>query len=246
MAPGWFGKKKKEPDQEAPPENTKTPKESPPSSPSLFQRLKQGLSKTRKILNLDIEALFASNNKISESVLDRLEELLITADIGVQTTMTLMDRISKESKQITDAVQLKKILKGEIRSILETEHHRFSETIGKPYVIMIVGVNGVGKTTTIGKIAAKEVNKGKTALVAAADTFRAAAIEQLEIWTKRAGADLIKHKEKTDPAAVAYDGLDAALSRGTDILIIDTAGRLHTKVNLMEELKKIKRTLSKK
>lgn len=246
MAPGWFGKKKENPDQVAPPENKETPKESLPSSSSLFQRLKQGLSKTRKILNLNIETLFASKNKISESVLERVEELLITADIGVQTTMTLMDRISKESKQITDAEQFKKILKGEIRSILETEHHRFPEAVGKPYVIMIVGVNGVGKTTTIGKIAAREVNKGKSVLVAAADTFRAAAIEQLEIWTKRAGADIIKHKEKTDPAAVAYDGLDAALSRGTDILIIDTAGRLHTKVNLMEELKKIKRTLSKK
>jgi fused signal recognition particle receptor len=246
MAFGWFGRKKENSDASADPENGKDAKETPPSAPSLFQRLKQGLSKTRKILNTDIEDLFSSRKKIDESALERIEEVLITADIGVQTTMTLMDRISKEAGRIDSADALKDILKREIQFILTTDEKPATLQPSKPHVIMVVGVNGVGKTTTIGKIAAKETEQGKSVMIAAADTFRAAAIEQLEIWSRRAGAEIIKHKEKSDPAAVAYDGLEAAISRGTDILIIDTAGRLHTKVNLMEELKKIKRTLSKK
>ncbi|MEW5910253.1 MAG: signal recognition particle-docking protein FtsY [Thermodesulfobacteriota bacterium] len=248
MAFGWFGRKKENSDAAAASETEKDPHEPPPPppAPSLFQRLKQGLSKTRKLLNTDIEDLFITRKKIDESSLERIEELLITADIGVQTTMTLMDRISKEAKKIESADALKEILKHEIQAILKTEETRIPAQPAKPHVIMVVGVNGVGKTTTIGKIAAKEREQGKSVVIAAADTFRAAAIEQLEIWSKRSGAEIVKHKEKSDPAAVAYDGLEAAISRGADILIIDTAGRLHTKVNLMEELKKIKRTLSKK
>jgi len=224
--------------------NTKNQAQSDKSN--FLSRLKQGLSKTRKILTTDIDELFAGNRKIDDELLEELEELLITSDIGVQTSMDLINNISRKSWEIADAEQLKAALKEEILSLLDAQTTVVKKITSTPYVIMVIGVNGVGKTTTIGKLATRQTAAGKRVLIAAADTFRAAAVEQLAIWADRANAEIIKHKDKADPAAVVYDTLEAALARGTDFIFIDTAGRLHTKVNLMEELKKIKRTISKK
>ena len=224
--------------------NTKNQAQSDKSD--FLSRLKQGLSKTRKILTTDIDELFADNRKIDDELLEELEELLITSDIGVRTSIDLIDNISRKSWEIADAEQLKAALKEEILSLLDTQTAVVKKITSTPYVIMVIGVNGVGKTTTIGKLATRQTAAGKRVLIAAADTFRAAAVEQLAIWADRANAEIVKHKDKADPAAVVYDTLEAALARGTDFIFIDTAGRLHTKVNLMEELKKIKRTISKK
>lgn len=224
--------------------NTKNQAQSDKSD--FLSRLKQGLSKTRKILTTDIDELFAGNRKIDDELLEELEELLITSDIGVQTSIGLIDNISRKSWEIGDAEQLKAALKEEILSLLDTQTAVVKKITSTPYVIMVIGVNGVGKTTTIGKLATRQTAAGKRVLIAAADTFRAAAVEQLAIWAERANAEIVKHKDKADPAAVVYDTLEAAMARGTDFIFIDTAGRLHTKVNLMEELKKIKRTISKK
>jgi fused signal recognition particle receptor len=212
-----------------------------------MSRLRRGLTKTRDFLNTDIEDLFSGKRQIDDDLLEELEELLITADIGVQTTMDLMDAITRKASKIASPEDLKAILKEEIMAIVDTapaaDHNGAPP---RPKVIMVVGVNGVGKTTTIGKLAARYRRDGKKVLIAASDTFRAAAIEQLSIWAERAGADIVKHKDQSDPAAVAFDAVEAAIARGVDIVLVDTAGRLHTKVNLMEELKKIKRSLSKK
>lgn len=215
----------------------------------LFARLKKGLTKTRQFLNTDIDQLFLDRKKINDELLEELEELLITADIGVQTALDLIDRISHRSADITNADQLKGALKAEIHSLIKTEEiPETSSPVTKvtPHVIMVIGVNGVGKTTTIGKLAAHYTSENKKVLIAAADTFRAAAVEQVTIWAQRGKADLVHHKDGSDPAAVAYDGVEAGIARGSDIVLIDTAGRLHTKVNLMEELKKIKRSVDKK
>jgi fused signal recognition particle receptor len=211
-----------------------------------FTRLKNGLSKTRKLLSTDINELFSGNRKIDDDMLEALEELLITSDIGVQTTLSLVQNISKKSSEISNADQFKKMLKENILELLNTEIQTPEEAFAKPHVVMIIGVNGVGKTTTIGKLAARAAALDKKVIIVAADTFRAAAIEQLAIWAQRAGVEIIKHKEMSDPAAVAYDGIEAAVARGADLVLVDTAGRLHTKINLMEELKKMKRTISKK
>jgi fused signal recognition particle receptor len=216
-----------------------------PESSGFMNRLKNGLSKTREILTTDIDDLFSGKNKIDDEMLEDLEELLITSDIGVQTAMELMARISQSSKKITGSDELKKALKVEILSLLDMDKVHHAPVYSSPHVIMVVGVNGVGKTTTIGKLAAKYKAMGKTVLVAAGDTFRAAAIEQLMIWAERAGAEIVKHRQNADPAAVAFDGVQAASARGIDVVIVDTAGRLHTKINLMEELKKISRSISK-
>lgn len=215
-------------------------------STGFLKRLKKSLSKTRQLLSTDIEDLFTKNRKIDDELLEELEELLITSDIGVQTSMDLIQKIEKNSLKLSSADQLKETLKERILEVLNGEIPTPDEIEPKPYVIMVIGVNGVGKTTTVGKLAARFVSSGKKVLIAAADTFRAAAIEQLTIWAQRAGVEIVKHKEMADPAAVAYDGVEAAVARGSDIVLVDTAGRLHTKKNLMEELKKIKRTISKK
>ncbi|MAF32595.1 MAG: signal recognition particle-docking protein FtsY [Desulfobacterales bacterium] len=215
------------------------------ASTGIFKQLKKGLSKTRQILSTDIDQLFAGSKKIDEGMLEELEALLITSDIGVRTTMELIERISIKSNQISDADELKKELKSEIKTFLMANPPP-GKNIEGLRVIMVVGVNGVGKTTTIGKIAAKYTARGKKVLIVAADTFRAAATEQMMIWAERAGAEIVVRKAKTDPAAVVYDGVETAVSKKVDIVLIDTAGRLHTKINLMEELKKINRTISKK
>jgi len=241
---GWFGKKKESENRDAStPENDSRPENT--TRLGLFQRLKKGLTKTRQILTTDIDKLF-TGKKIDASDLEHLEEILITADIGVKTATSLIERISQETERLTDAESLKMLLKEELRKVFKSGDNVYRESAGKPHVILVVGVNGVGKTTTIGKLAAKRRAKGESVLIAASDTFRAAAIEQLEVWANRAGAELVKHKENSDPAAVAYDALEAALARGTDTVIIDTAGRIHTKINLMEELKKIQRTIAKR
>ncbi|PIE67227.1 MAG: signal recognition particle-docking protein FtsY [Deltaproteobacteria bacterium] len=213
----------------------------------LFARLKSGLSKTRKILTTDIDELFLGKKLVDEEMIEDLEELLITSDMGVETTMDIMDKIAAKRSRIDAAGELKRVLKEEILSYFEnpTDSEEAPQT-ASPRVVMVVGVNGVGKTTTIGKLATHESRKGKKVLIAAADTFRAAAIEQIAIWADRAGADIVRRQDNADPAAVAYDSIDAAISRGMDTVFVDTAGRLHTKINLMEEIKKIQRTLAKR
>jgi len=208
-----------------------------------FRRLKNGLSKTRQSFSKQIESAFTGGRGIDDEALEQIEEALITADVGVDTTMELIQRLAKSKKSINDMEAFKKLLKEEMQSLIA--YGEPPASFSKPYVIMVVGVNGVGKTTTIGKLAAKYRSEGKQVVLGAADTFRAAAVEQLEIWAERASADIVKHRDKADPAAVAYDAVQAAQSRESDIVIIDTAGRLHTKVNLMEQLKKIKRTVSR-
>lgn len=226
----------------------------PPSPPGseertgFFERLRNRLVKTREAFSLGIERIFEGKNAIDDGLLEGLEELLITSDIGVHTSMALIEKISKRSSRISDTDQLKTALKEEITSLLSVTDPPASppSASDKPRVIMVVGVNGVGKTTSIGKLAARATQRGDTVLIAAADTFRAAAMEQLVIWADRAGAGIVKHREKADPAAVVYDSIEAARARDVDIVLIDTAGRLHTKVNLMEELKKMKRIISNK
>jgi len=218
-------------------------------SDSFFARLKRGLEKTRKILTTDVDELFSINRKIDDDLLEEIEEHLITADVGVKTTLKLMDAISEKSSRLKSAVELKAALKFEIAAILSkspvSEKKPFHRNDRKPYIVLVAGVNGVGKTTTIGKIASQYSAKGNKVIIAAADTFRAAAAEQLGIWADRAGAELVRHKDNSDPAAVAFDAVSAAVARKADIVLIDTAGRLHTKVNLMEELKKIRRSVEK-
>lgn len=216
-----------------------------PDDPAgLFQRLKSGLSKTRQSLSRRFDAILSGNRRMDAEMLEEIEETLITADIGVPTTMRLMERIAAKADAITSADDFKQALKTEMLALVDVPQS--APRFAKPHVIMVVGVNGVGKTTTIGKLAARFSGQGQKVLLAAADTFRAAAADQLEIWARRAGADIVRHKDKSDPAAVAYDGVEAASARGADVVIIDTAGRLHTKVNLMEELKKIRRGIAKK
>ncbi len=222
---------------------TESSPEAEPEKAGYFKRLRKRLSKTRKSLSNGFDKIFAGKKKIDDEVLEQLEELLITSDIGVQTTMALIERLSKA--KVAEVGEVKQILKDEILSIFDSQPPAPEETEGKPHVVLVIGVNGVGKTTTIGKLAASAKACGKKVLIGAADTFRAAAIEQLAIWAERADAEFVKHGANADPAAVAFDAVAAASARGCDLVLIDTAGRLHTQVNLMEELKKIKRTVSK-
>jgi len=217
---------------------------SAPSPKGLFNRLKQGLAKTRRALNIQIEDLFSGRGQLDDDLIEELEEMLISADVGVQTALELMAKIGRRADSITSPEDLKNELRRELRALIPDPSQETAYG-HQPHVIMVVGVNGVGKTTTIGKLAHRHQQAGQRVLIAAADTFRAAAVEQLEIWCDRAGAELIKHKANSDPAAVAFDGVQAAVARKAELLIIDTAGRLHTKVNLMEELKKIRRAVDK-
>lgn len=212
----------------------------------LFTKLKSGLSKTRQLLTTDINQLFVSGKGIDDTLFEELEEVLITSDLGMEVTLDMMGRIRKKAKSLSTADELKQVLKDELIALFPGSSEPMAPPHRKPHVIMVVGVNGTGKTTTLGKLAMKFTSEGKKVLIAAADTFRAAAVEQLEIWAHRANADIVKHKEGADPAAVAYDCMEAAMARGVDIVLIDTAGRLHTQKNLMEELKKIKRSVQKK
>ncbi len=211
-----------------------------------FDKLKQGLTKTRESLSDQFNNVFSNFVKVDEDLFDSLEEALIMADIGVETTEYIIDELRDRVtyKRITDGNVVKEELKDIISEIL-SERDTSVNVSTKPSVMLIIGVNGVGKTTSIGKIAAYYAGTGKKVMLAAADTFRAAAIDQLDIWAKRAGVDIIKNTEGTDPAAVVFDACGAAKARGADLLICDTAGRLHNKKNLMAELEKINRVIER-
>lgn len=209
-----------------------------------FDRLKQGLSKTRAGLTGRLDRLILNTKVINEELLEELEEILYTSDLGVATVQELIDlvRSGVARKELDDPARLKEELKGNIIKFLsDVETGGSTPLPGQPMVIMVVGVNGVGKTTTIGKLACMFRDQGKKVILAAADTFRAAAIEQLTIWGERSGADVIKQAHGADPSAVVFDAVNAAVTRGVDVVLIDTAGRIHTKVNLMDELQKIYR-----
>ncbi len=212
---------------------------------SFFEKLKRGLQKTKNALFKPFSDLFKSLRRVDEDLMDELEEILICADVGATTTELILERLREQikEKKIKDSDEVK----AELRAIMlemigEGGEISFSKEMT---VILVIGVNGVGKTTSIGKIAHSLKKSHKKVLVAAADTFRAAAIDQLEVWTKRAGVDLVKHTEGSDPAAVVFDAINAAKKRGADVLIVDTAGRLHNKKNLMDELAKINRVISR-
>ncbi len=212
---------------------------------NFFQKLKAGLVKTKNAFFGRIDALFKHFTKIDEDLFEELEELLIEADIGVDTTMEILDQLREQVKEnrLKDPEEVKQCLYAILREMLGEKQDLVLNT--KPSVILVIGVNGVGKTTSIGKIAAELKHQKKKVIVAAADTFRAAAAEQLQVWCDRAGVDLIRQGDGADPAAVVFDAINAAKSRKADVLIIDTAGRLHNKKNLMDELAKINRVISR-
>ncbi len=218
-----------------------------PKKVSLFQRLKEGLGKTRKEVGIKINTVLGQYVKIDDEMLEDLEDILISADIGMQTTIKLIDNLRDTiiREKINDPSRVKDILKSETKKLMDGSLNSKIEST-PPTIILVVGVNGVGKTTTIGKLSHRFKQEGKSVIVAAADTFRAAAIDQLKEWGKRADVDVISHSEGSDPAAVVYDGIEAAKSRNMDILICDTAGRLHNKKNLMNELEKINRIIDTK
>jgi len=213
--------------------------------PSFFERMKEAVTRTRENLTERIEEVVSLGKEIDRGTLNDLEATLIGADLGTTTTREVLAKLRDKAdrKQIQNVEELKRLLKEELLTILNTANTRPVEKVdGTPEVILVVGVNGTGKTTTIGKLAQVFRSQGKTVLLCAADTFRAAAIEQLEIWGSRTGTEVIRTKPGSDPAAVLYDALKAAAARHADYVIIDTAGRLHTKTNLMAELEKMRRT----
>jgi len=214
---------------------------------SLYHRMRQGLAKTRSSLVGRMDDLLGSHGRLDEEFLEEMEELLITADFGMQTTQELVQALAGRLKEIdpNEPAQLHDVLGEEIRARLKTGPSEWPVPESGPLVIMAVGVNGVGKTTTIGKLAKQFSDQGKKVVLGAGDTFRAAAAEQLEVWGERSGAEVIRHSEGSDPGAVAFDAAKAAVARKADVLILDTAGRLHTKVNLMEELKKVRRVIDR-
>jgi fused signal recognition particle receptor len=228
---------------EEPPVETEQVK---PKKPGFFEKLKDGLKKTRDSITLRIDQVLVSFGKVDEELFEELEEILITSDMGMDTSLKIIAELREKVKKekITDARGVRQAIKEIIASRLVDEDTGLKLN-SKPSVIVVIGVNGVGKTTSIGKIAHHLKSQGKRVTVAAADTFRAAAIDQLEIWAKRAGVEIVKHSEGADPSAVIYDAVQHCKSKGADVLICDTAGRLHTKKNLMEELKKVFRVINR-
>ncbi len=221
-----------------------------PQPPSMFKRLQERLGKTRNTFVHRIDSLFLGKKEIDQELLDDLEEILITADLGVATAQELLDaaRDSVKRNELSDPQALKGVLRDKILAFLQ-ESDQPAELVmpeSGPFVIMVVGVNGVGKTTSIGKIAAKFVNAGQSVLLVAGDTFRAAAIDQLKIWGDRVGVEVVAGASGSDPSSVVFDGVAQGMAKNFDVVLVDTAGRLHTSVNLMEELKKIKRVIGKK
>ena len=210
---------------------------------NIFSKIAEGVRKTKDSMMSKIGALFGAHKQLDDDFFDELEEVLITCDIGVETSLSIVEKLraAVKSKKLATPDETRAELKNIIEEMLGED--KKIDTSTTPSVILVIGVNGAGKTTTIGKLAAKYKSEGKKVLVAAADTFRAAAIEQLQIWTERAGVDIVKHAEGSDPAAVVFDAVTAAKARGTDVLICDTAGRLHNKKNLMDELRKISRII---
>jgi len=213
-----------------------------------FRRLKERMHRTREHLVERVDRLVLGKKTIDVSLLDELEEILITSDLGVNTTRILLDRVAErvKRKELTDPEKLHERLRMEIQDFLSIAAPPWNPGLDRPWVVMVVGVNGVGKTTTIGKLAHQLKRDGREVLLVAGDTFRAAASEQLVLWGERAGVSVIRQKSGSDPSAVAFDAMEAALSRGVDVVLLDTAGRMHTKVNLMEELKKMQRVIKKK
>lgn len=218
-----------------------------------FTKLKEGLEKTRNAFVNRLKSVLGSGRKIDAALLNDIEEILLTSDIGVDTTMRIMNAVKERAKRdgFDDSLEIYDMIKQEILTILTAVPTPEDDAVfavdenNLPHTIMVVGVNGVGKTTTIGKLANNYKNAGKKVIIGAADTFRAAANEQLEIWAERAGVDIVQQAHGADPAAVAYDTLQAAIARKSDVVIIDTAGRLHNKMNLMAELEKISRVMRK-
>ncbi len=218
---------------------------------NFLEKFKQGLSKTREGLSGKINEVLRRSRGLDDETLEEIEEILIGADVGVSATLRIIDRL-RERLRHTAAPErseawIRRQLETELLEILRAVEPRFSEPpVTTPHVILVAGVNGSGKTTTIGKLACRYAAQGKRVLLAACDTYRAAAIDQLSIWAERSGAEIVRHQPGADAASVAYDALAAARSRGMDVVMIDTAGRLHTSINLMEELKKIHRVLGRR
>ncbi len=212
---------------------------------SFFEKLKNGLAKTRDNITGKMNEVLGLAMTIDEDLFEELEEVLISSDIGYETSMILIERLRMKIRlqKINEVSLVRGALKEVIKEYMEETESNFK--VEKPTIILIIGVNGVGKTTSIGKLAHKYKKEGKKVILAAADTFRAAAIDQLEVWAKRAEVDIVKHQEGSDPAAVVYDAIEATKARGGDVLICDTAGRLHNKKNLMNELEKIKRVIDR-
>ena len=212
--------------------------------PNLFERLKTGIQKTREGLSDRLEDALEGSKKIDADLLEELEYALITADIGIRTSTEILDLIKEKAdrNELDDPSQLKQLIREQLLEVLQAAEKPVHRVAEPPAVVMVVGVNGAGKTTSIGKLTQRYKNEGRSVLLCAADTFRAAAIEQLEIWGERTGTEVISQKPGADPSAVLFDALQAAKARGTDYLIVDTAGRLHTKSNLMAELDKMHRT----
>jgi len=213
----------------------------------LFDKVRQAFKKTREVLGDKIAAVFTSGRKVDAQLLSELEDVLLASDVGVETTDTLLNGLKEAARQDGGKTSADVLMRQQIVELLRSaEQDNPPAVTEKPHVVLVVGVNGTGKTTTIGKLAHYYKGQDRSVVLAAADTFRAAAIEQLQIWGERSGVKVIAGTMNADSAAVAYDALDASLSRGADILLIDTAGRLHNKVNLMKELEKVSRVLKKK
>ncbi len=210
-----------------------------------FGKIAAGLKKTRDSISGAVNGFLNNFTKIDEELFEELEEILITCDVGVETSVYICDRLREEVKKngVKDPKEIKGMLSDIVFEILDGDHSLKTDT--KPSVILVIGVNGAGKTTTIGKLANNLKKEGKSVILGAADTFRAAAVEQLDVWASRVGVDIVKHAEGSDPAAVVFDTVAAAKSRGSDVIICDTAGRLHNKKNLMQELEKISRVIKR-
>jgi len=262
----WFSRKSKEDTTESGSEvhaenqnavmsSVRTPGVRPHNSPEtdaeepsgFFAYMRSRLRKTRQSFISKLDRIFLGKKEIDQDLLEELEEVLITSDLGVETTHRLIASLEEKlhRNELTDTDRLLSHLKEEIRRFVKVDSPPLEVKLHKPFVVMAVGVNGVGKTTTLAKLAAHFQKEGLRVMLVAADTFRAAAIEQLMRWAERLGADLIKQSSGADPAAVVYDAMTAAQARGVDVVLVDTAGRLHTKVNLMEELKKVKRVINR-
>jgi fused signal recognition particle receptor len=218
-----------------------------PQEPNLLDRLKAGIEKTRAGLVDRVEDLISGKKEIDADLLEELEYTLITADVGVRTATEILERIRQrvDRKLVNDAAELKQLIREHLLEVLQSTDRPLAQVDQPPAVIMIVGVNGSGKTTTIGKLTQRFKSEGRSVLLCAADTFRAAAIEQLEVWGQRTSTEIIRQKPGADPSAVVFDAVQAAKARKTDYVIVDTAGRLHTKDNLMAELEKMRRTAAK-